>query len=52
MITLIGLLLAALFGVVVVFGIGATIYEVYIAKKDPLTDRDYTRSYDWTHRDH
>ncbi len=47
-IVLVGLLFAGFFSVVVIFGIGAAIYEIYFVKQDPLTDRDYTRSKDWT----
>jgi len=52
MLALVGYFIAAFLIVVVVFGIGAAIYELYIVKHDKLDDRDYTRSYDWTTSDH
>ncbi|MEL6272731.1 MAG: hypothetical protein AAFV33_02230 [Chloroflexota bacterium] len=47
MIALIGYLVVSLLAVVVIFGVGAAIYELYIVKHDRLDDRDYTRSHDW-----
>jgi hypothetical protein len=48
MLALLGYLAIAFFAVVVIFGVGAAIYELYIVEHDRLDDRDYTRSYDWT----
>lgn len=40
--------IGAVLGAVVLVGIGAAIYELYLSERSYLDDRDPTRSSDWT----